>query len=388
MSSGHDEQTAPRSGRRKTLLALGGGAVLGIVVGLAIAFVLSRPDDRMPLVAGDEILEAIGAEDATHEVIGFVPYWDQQRALAEVQDNLDALSTVGPWWYAPTATGEVVVQHEGHTDINPAFVSAIQDQGRKVMPSIANHRSGEWDLDVVGQILGDEDRTAAHVEEITELVVDNGYDGIQIDYENLEARDRDAFSTFVRDLGQALDAHDKTLAVAVHAKTSDAGDGEHNQAQDYAAIARGAHQVHIMTYDHHWDESPPGPVAPLPWVQDVIEYALTQMAADRIVLGIGLFGYDWGGSQTADGLTLEEVEKRKRRYEGAVGWDHSSQAPWFRYSADGVDHELWYENADSVRAKLELVDRYDLAGAFIWRLGGSQSDDVWDTLRRQLRPEA
>jgi spore germination protein len=139
-----------------------------------------------------------------------------------------------------------------------------------------------------------------------------------------------------------------------------------------------------MTYDQHYDESEPGPIAPLPWVIDVLDYATARVPPEKLVLGIGLYGYDWGGGDTADNLQLSQVARRIEANQGAQGWDQRAASPWFRYQSDGVARTIWYEDARSVEAKLDLVDRYDLGGAFFWRLGGVP-DDIWRAAERTLR---
>jgi spore germination protein YaaH len=238
----------------------------------------------------------------------------------------------------------------------------------------------------VPQLIADSGTRGAHVRNLVDLVEARDFDGIVIDYELLGAGDRDNFTAFVTELGAALHANARQLAVALHAQASDAGSGEHNVAQDYRAIGQAADQVHLMTYDVHYDESDPGPIAPLPWIADVLDYATERIPPDKLLLGIGLFGYDWPEGQTAEELQLAQVERRIASNDGEQGWDDHAQAPWFRYRSDGVARTIWYEDAHSVAAKLELVAHYDLAGAFIWRLGGVP-EDIWQATRQTLRPE-
>ena len=136
---------------------------------------------------------------------------------------------------------------------------------------------------------------AAQVASIVALTEREHYAGIDLDYENLHAGDRQAFTTFVTRLARALHARGKVLSVAVFAKTTNAGTDPRNLAQDYAAIGRAADQVRLMAYDYHWASSPPGPVAPISWVRAVLRYARTQIPASKIILGVPLYGYDWVG---------------------------------------------------------------------------------------------
>lgn len=374
-----DQRDQERGPRGLALAAL--GAVLVIVVALSLAG-SPPPEDRPAPVRMLDPAVATSEPD----VVGYLPYWDQPAAIDDALREPDLLTVAAPWWYSPTSTGGVVLQHRGHTDTGSDVVDALRARGLEVMPTIANHHEGEWDFEVVPELIADDAARAAHVRNLVELVTRRDYDGIVIDYELLGAGDRDNFTALLTELGAALHAHDRQLAVALHAQATDEGSGDHNVAQDYRAIGRVVDQVHLMTYDEHYDESEPGPIAPLPWVTDVLDYATARIPPEKLMLGIGLYGYDWGDGDTADDLQLAQVARRIDANRGEQGWDQRAAAPWFRYDDDGVARVIWYEDARSVQAKLDLVARYDLGGAFIWRLGGVP-DDIWWAAEQTLRPE-
>ncbi|MBW3604812.1 MAG: hypothetical protein KY460_07870 [Actinobacteria bacterium] len=365
-------------------------AAVVVLIVAGVLVMLPMPRDAAP--AGDPVGDRITSADAPGDlspadrplrVIGYLPYWEQPEAVADVEANRGWLTTAAPWWYAPTRDGDVVEQHPEYTDTSDRVVERLRDQGMAIMPTIANHRDGEWDFEVVPELLADTTARARHVRALAELAAARDFDGIVVDYELLGADDRDNFTAFVTELADALHADDRRLGVALHAQRSDAGEGEHHRAQDYAAIGAAVDELHLMTYNQHYDGSPPGPIAPLPWVSDVIAYTLRHVPAHKVILGIGLFGYDWGGGPVADDLQLTHADTRIAMTGRTPRFDERSASPYLRYQRSGVDHELWYENARSVAAKLALVERHDLGGAFFWRLG-SVPDDIWRTAERTL----
>ncbi|CAN5898463.1 glycosyl hydrolase family 18 protein [soil metagenome] len=386
-SSGPDERPRRRQRRAWRLWA----ALVTLTLGVAV---VALPPVRERAPGGEAVTDALAqrgdvddrpapADRPALQVVGYVPYWQQPAAVADVTANRGWLTTVAPWWYSPTADGDVVEQHPAYTDTGDGAVQRLRDAGMTIMPTIANHRDGAWDFAVVPTLIADDGTRSRHVRALAELVATRDFDGIVIDYELLEADDRDNFTAFVTELGEALHADGKRLAVALHAQRSDAGDGGHNQAQDYAAIGAAVDEIHLMTYNQHYDGSQPGPVAPLPWVSDVIAYALTHVPAHKLILGIGLFGYDWGGGRVAEDLQLTQVDRRIASTGQAPRFDDASASPFVRYRRDGVDRELWYEDARSVEAKLALVERHRLGGAFFWRLG-AVPDDIWRAAARVL----
>lgn len=170
------------------------------------------------------------------KVIGYVTYWDQQRGFDTVRRQLGLFDEVSPFWYSLDATGRIVPTDDDNTTVDRATVRFLQQRGIKVVPTVTNLRNGDWDPAVVRTVLHDSARLRAHVDDIVQLATTEGYDGIDLDYEDLRAADRDAYSAFLRELSGALHARGKLLTSSVHPKTSDAGDDERNVAQDYRAI--------------------------------------------------------------------------------------------------------------------------------------------------------
>jgi spore germination protein len=315
------------------------------------------------------------------QVIAYVAYWDQRLGFTSAERHLDTLSAVSPWWYSVDHTGEVVPQHAGMTDIDARTVGRFSARGIRIMPTISNHRDGEWDDDVVEQVLAEPASTAKHIRSIVDLVVRAGYVGIDIDYENLPAASRTRFSDFLRDLSAALHRNRKRLSVSVHAKTTDDGLDERNVAQDYRAIGAAADEVRVMTYDYHWATSRPGPVAPTGWVDQVIAYTLRHVPRDKVIMGIPLFGYDWVDGGAAEPVTWDQVQALVRTHQVAVNYDDASKASWFTYmDQERRQHTVWFDDTDGLAIKLRLARAYGVAGVFLWRLGG-ESPEMWRLLK-------
>jgi spore germination protein YaaH len=361
-----------RHRRRRIIIVVAAGAAIvgGMIVGL-----LSACESPEPRTSPEP--------ERSPMRIGYVPYWDQDRAFNVVHQNPEVFDQVSPVWYAPDALGRVELADADNTTVDLDTVRSLQARGIQVMPTVTNLRDGEWDPETVQAMLHNPAAVDYHIDELVDLAVANGYDGIDIDYEDLSGRDRKVFSEFLTKLGTALDSAGKQLTVAVHPKTSDEGDDERNVAQDYQVIGAAADQVRIMTYDYSWDTSRPGPVAPADWVQDVIAWTVTQVPREKVIIGIVLLGYDWGDGP---GITVDHEQARSiARANDATIRRSEDGSPWFAYSdSSGTRHEVWYEDSQSARAKLTLVSEYGLGGAFFWRLGG-EDPRIWPTAREELQ---
>lgn len=371
-------RTFARSRRRVTrwLLVVLPVAAIAVVLAVVAVYVVPR----------SAALTSTRASNA--RVIASMPYWTITADMADVLANRSEFTEASPWLYGLDSAGKVVPQYDRGDSAVPTALAQLRSAGLPIVPTIANVLDGnDFAYQPIADILHDPTRRAAHIADIVHLVTSNDYAGIDIDYEDLRGTDRQAFSDFVTELATALHAKGKMLSVAVFAKADDAGYDQRNQAQDYAAIGKAADQVRLMGYDYHWETSPPGPIAPVNWVSSVLHYAVTQIPAQRIVLGIPLYGYDWVGS-TGTPIDEQQAQALASRYHATVRYDSDSQAPWFTYTdASGRQHTVWFENARSTQAKLGLARNAGLGGVFLW-MGGPAGQDTWAALSATFPPSA
>lgn len=298
-------------------------------------------------------------------------YYASAPEMTTLLANQDVIAEVNFFWYELAADGSIrgAVQ-------NRAAVSAVQAAGIRVLPSIMNNFSAER----VHKVISDPDRRREHVEKIVALVIENGFDGIDIDYESLDPTDRDNFSLFIEELAKALHGEGKILSIAVHPKTDDEGNWNGPAAQDWARLGAAADEFKIMTYDYHWSTSEAGPIAPIEWADQVLDYAASVVPSQKTYLGVHFYGYDWLGKR-ADALTWLEAQTLVRRHEAQVERDESGEA-WFTYNA-GAERTVFFADAETVQTKLTAIfaRHPDLAGVAIWRLGG-EDPQVWETIRK------
>jgi spore germination protein YaaH len=313
------------------------------------------------------------------QAVAVVPYWNFSHGLSTVLANKDDLTMVSPWMYAVSASGAVSPMDGGSDAGARSALAKVKASGVKLVPTIANFRDGEWQYDLVAPMLHDSEQMRQQVQAITRLATAQHLDGVDIDYEDLKASDRDAFSTFIAALARALHERGKLLAVDVFAKASDAGYDQRNRAQDYRALGQAADQVRLMAYDYHWTTSSPGPVAPIGWVNQVLSYATREIPAKKIVLGVPMYGYDWSAGKGTP-VSWLQVFGLLKTYHVPIYWDPASQSPWLRYvDGGGHLHVLWFENAYSASVKFDAAHRHGIGGVYLWMFGDEDAL-TWKTL--------
>ncbi|HHB91474.1 MAG TPA: hypothetical protein ENK60_09225 [Anaerolineae bacterium] len=318
--------------------------------------------------------------------------WDTEAAWASFRAHASQLDAISPFWYGVSTDG-ALAPLQGARD--SSLLREARFAGVRVIPTISNQYHG----DRIHAILTDDALAASHRQAIVNEVSQYDYDGIDLDYEGMWAEDKDRFSVWVQALADDLHARGKLLTITVQPKTFDAAGWDGPGAQDYRALAAAADEMRIMTYGWCWrtgciGSDPPGPIAPIHWVQRVIDYARSQAPADKLVLGIHLYGYDWWdeskplwvplslADMTGQALVWEEAEAMRLEHNADLQWWEADdrglvREPWFSYG-DG-EHTVVFANADSVAARAQLAADASLRGVILWRLGG-EDPTLWQRL--------
>ena len=164
------------------------------------------------------------------------------------------------------------------------------------------------------------------------------------------------------------------MQVALAPKVSRGQKGLLYESHDYAALGRAANGALLMTYEWGYNAGPPMAVAPLDKVRQVVDYALGEIEAKKLFLGVPVYGYDWPlpyrqGATRGVSVAPQEALDLARRQGAEIQFDETAQAPWFRYTAaDGRAHEVWFEDARSSYAKFRLAAEKGLQGVGLWNL--------------------
>lgn len=202
-----------------------------------------------------------------------------------------------------------------------------------------------------------------------------GFKDIHFDFEYLRPEDREAYNQFLRDARARFKQEGWFISTALAPKTRADQPGQWYEAHDYRAHGEIVDFVVLMTYEWGYSGGPPMAVSPIGPVRDVIEYALTEMPASKIVMGQNLYGYDWTlpftpGGQLARAISPQRAIEIASENNAAIQYDETAQAPFFRYTDNaGKQHEVWFEDARSIQAKFDLIRELNLRGISYWKLG-------------------
>ncbi|WP_099469317.1 glycosyl hydrolase family 18 protein [Konateibacter massiliensis] len=269
--------------------------------------------------------------------------------------------------YGFTETGELI-PIDDEVLIREAY--AFRASPMMLISSI--DEEGNFSNEHAEKLFGDPVARETLITNIINTMYIKGYVGLDIDFEFI--RSRENYITFIEAVTTRLHAEGFIVNVDLAPKTSADQPGLIYQAHDYARIGEIADTVLLMTYEWGYLYGPPMAVAPLDQVRRVVEYAITEIDVNKIMLGIPNYAYDWKlpyvrGESEAVIIGNTEAIDIAARYNAVIEFDTTAMTPFFYYFDEaGVQHVVWFEDARSIEAKLRLIQEYNLLGGGYWNL--------------------
>ncbi|MEQ8173936.1 MAG: glycosyl hydrolase family 18 protein [Syntrophomonadaceae bacterium] len=278
--------------------------------------------------------------------------------MEEVKANSHLFTDIAFRWLAADGSGNLSNEYK---DEYREKIDWVRQQGIAAHASVALMERGQ-----LHQLLSSPPNRSRLIEQLSDLAVRDKYDGINIDFEFIAPEDGPYFTRFLQELKSAL-GPDKMLSVAVFART---GEEKWATPYDYKAIGETADLVVVMAYDYCYLDSEPGPVAPLWWVEKVAGYMQSQMAPEKILMGMATYGYDWGSDGEAKTVSASKLQQIMGKYTVVDHFDQASMSPYYTYyDEDGHAHQIWMENKQSLKAKWTMFQAEQLGGTAFWRIG-------------------
>ena len=396
------------------------------------------------LLAGSLIAPATAAAAPARIASGWIPYWvtspSSPQGINSAVANADLLTDVSPFWYSALVGGPAGVQ----VKVNPNFgngaanitwaMAQLKAAGLTVLPAIADG-SGKGKM---AAALADPAKRSMHVADIVNLVMANGFDGIDLDYEVFAFPDGSSswaatqpnWTAFIQELGAALHAQGKLLAVTIPPPCSMSGTCSPKTGYwvyNIAGIAPAADRIRIMAYDYHVNGI--GPIAPINWVRSLAQYGAAVAGGPKVQIGVPTYGRVWtkksaagkyeltGSCPTAGTSAHNSLTKMSTATDAAIPgllasvgvtpeatlWDATAAENWVEYDknvqwTDGSGASqtctarriMWWVGPQAVLARTQLVGELGLSAAAYWTIGG-EDPNQWSLIRTyatQLAPAA
>ena len=283
--------------------------------------------------------------------------------------TLPYLTYISMFSYQVKADGSLIPIPAG-----PVVQSARQAGVAPLMVITNIKEGGSFDSNIAHAILTNEQVQNTLLENVIKVLKDNNYYGLDIDFEYIYPQDRENYNKFLTKTVARLHPLGYTVSTALAPKTSANQQGLLYQAHDYPSHGLIVDHVILMTYEWGYLYGPARAVAPVNLVERVLQYAVSVIPSKKILMGIPNYGYDWTlpfvKGTAARSISNTEAVDIAAKVGAQIQYDTVAQAPFFNYYDKGHKHEVWFEDARSIEAKLKLVKKYSLAGVSYWNLNG------------------
>lgn len=310
------------------------------------------------------------------EVVGFYAEWwgTDTSSYNSMYTNADILKTIAPFWATLKEDGSVA--DRGGID-HAAVVKFAHEHNISALLLVNNDKQNSQNTPI-HKVLSNKGLRTVAIRNLENYIKQYNLDGINIDFEMVPPEDRDNLTAFMKELSERLKPQGYIISIDVFPKQDENNDV--SIAYDYKELAKYADKIMIMTYDNHGSWSDAGPIADINWVEKNLKYALSFIPKNKLYLGIAGYGYDWS-SKGVESMEYSPIMNLAQKFNAKVQWDESAKAPHFSYiGQDGVSHEVWFENKESLKYKLDLVNKYDIAGVALWKLG-EEDPGYWQVFK-------
>lgn len=240
--------------------------------------------------------------------------------------------------------------------------------------AITNFSSTSAGTSLAHTILSSPELQEKSITNILTVMKEKGYQGLNIDFENVLPADREHYNQFLQLAVDRLHPLGYFVSSALAPKTSSDQKGLLYEAHDYEAHGKIVDFVVLMTYEWGYRKGPAQAISPLNEIKKVLDYAVTVIPRDKILFGFQIYARDWllpfVQGQEAETFSQQEAVRRAIQHQVAIQYDPVAQSPFYRYTdTAGRIHEVWFEDARSAQAKFDLVKQYKLRGISYWVLG-------------------
>lgn len=304
---------------------------------------------------------------ARYEVTGYAYPFIQMELLKETLQYINELLVFS---YGFTIEGELIPPKMNDL---PLIEQAWRQGVRPILvltPFDAEERFNNY---LVKQVVENQQTQSRLIQNLLDMVETKGYAGVDVDFEYILPENRQGYAEFVGNLRETMYGQGYQVSVALVPKTSAAQKGLLYEGMDYRLLGQSADYVFLMTYEWGYTYGPPMAIAPLNKVREVVEYAITEIPREKIMLGIPNYAYDWklpfqAGVSAAELISNVEAVYRASESAEAIFFDTTARSPYYTYWSGGQQHEVWFEDVRSIREKLQLANEYGLRGVGYWNL--------------------
>ncbi|SKC84898.1 glycosyl hydrolase family 18 protein [Maledivibacter halophilus] len=296
--------------------------------------------------------------------------------------DMDGLNVISPTWiHLIGADGKL------NHNIGKDYINWAKKRGYKIWALFSN----SFDPKLTDKFLNNSLARERVINDLLNLIKDNNLDGINIDFENVYLKNKELLVQFIREMTPVF--HENNLVVSIDV-TVIGGSDTWSRFLDRKALGEVVDYMAVMTYDEHWASSPvSGSVASIGWVEKSIERIIKEVPSEKLLLGVPLYTRIWTETPSRERANKMYVESRAVPMKNAMKildkenivkiWDEGAGQYYIAYIENNKLNKIWFENAESIKLKTDLVKKYNLAGVAAWRRG-YETEEIWNIIDKNI----
>ena len=345
-----------------------------------IGYIDGEAVDNLSTTKGLEITESIPVwQKETGKILLAWEHVHSKNPDTAQIGSMEGVNVVSPTWISLRDEGGSV-SHK----IDRNYIQWTKQQNYKVWALFNN----QFNPDMTHVFLNDAAARETAVENVLRLIKDYDIDGINIDFENVYLKDKEKLVQFVRELVPVFHEYGLVVSMDVTVKSMTEN---WSLCYDRRALGEVLDYMAVMTYDEHWSSSPvSGSVASIGWVERGIRGILEEVPAEKLLLGIPFYTRIWTETPSEQGIkvssravSMNTVNEILDRQNLQKQWNVSAGQYYVEYRTGEKTNKIWIEDSESIQLKTDLVKKYNLGGAAVWRRG-FETEDIWEVLNKRL----
>lgn len=304
----------------------------------------------------------------------FYVAWDPQSYFS-LKRNISNLNLVIPEWFFIDPNTDTI-----RTDVDMQGYKLMKNSGVPIMPMLSNNFNREFRSEAVGRILHDAAKRKNVIQHVLEQCLKNDFVGINVDFEDLNEKRDEYLIIFIKEMAEAF--HAKGLLVTQDIMPF-------NTDYNVEELAKYADYLFLMAYDEYSADGDPGPISSQRWIEAAVDDLSKKAPDNKIILGLGAFGYDWPTAAGQDpSVTYQQALSRASASNATINFNNDTYNLNYAYRDDkNVDHQVYFTDAAMQFNTMRFGAEYGLAGFAVWRLG-SEDSRLWKFYEKDMMKPA
>lgn len=302
--------------------------------------------------------------------LGFYVSWEgiKEISLSNLKRNIGHLDMI--------ATESFFLNSDSIVDKTDTAALKVINKAKKAgIAIVSNFNKDHWDGASVKRIINNNDLQQKLISNLITLTKKHGFKGINIDFEELNLANTVGFNAFMKNLYRQFNAQKLIVTQDISPANNDFDPAILQKYNDY---------IIVMAYDQHDVSSNAGEISNQEWVEEQLDHICTKMDANKVILALACYGYDWPKNSTGVSITYDEAITTAANYKSIINFDHKSANLNFNYIDGNLKrHKVYFTDAATNFNLIRKADDWDIAGIALWRLG-SEDKRLWQFISHDL----